>query len=249
MKLPFPVFTRICEPFVRLGYEVKNGHVKRDMYEPTRNDTVVMIDIGLRTAKVGGAPVTIDYIKYVRHYANRYVTLFVIPDSWCTKMHVENAMKFIKLASKLGNVDNMVPIFVAHYYLLKIEKYMEILEKLQELFPIVLVGITGNLVTSSTSTVIKCAKRPNLCNHYVEIAVKDAYARGFKVHVLGITKPTLNYLVRRGIYGIVSSDTDKPRGSGRPRLAHRREYCQVFREWLGDYEQPEPEEWLNEVVE
>jgi hypothetical protein len=142
MKLPFPVFTRICEPFVRLGYEVKDGHVKRDMYEPTRNDTVVMIDIGLRTAKIGGAPVTIDYIKYVRHYANRYET-----------------------------------------------------------------------------------------------------------HILGITKTTLNYVVQHRLYGVAAADTDKPRGSGREKMASRREYCKVFREWLGDYEQPEPEEWLNEVVE
>jgi hypothetical protein len=249
MKLPFPIFSIHCEPFVRLNYEVEDGYVRRDLYEPTRNDVIIMIDIGMRFAKVGSIPVTIDYIKYVRHYARRYVTLFVVPDSWTYETHINNALQFVKLASKFTNVDNMIPIFVAHYYILKIDEYMDVLEKLSELFPIVLVGITGNLITATQNTVIRCARKPTLCNHYVEKAVKDAYSRGLKAHLLGITKPTLNYVVQHRIYGVVSSDTDKPRGSGRPRLAHRREYCKVFREWLGDYEQPDPEEWLNEVVE
>jgi len=250
MKLPFPVFTRLCEPFIRLDYVVtRDGHVKRELYEPARDDTVVMIDTGLRTARLSGVTVTMDFIKYVKHYANRYITLFVIPDSWCYTLHVGNARRFISLAKRLSNVDNMVPIFVAHYYLMRVEEYRPVLEELQEVFPIVLIGLTGNLVTSSPSTVFKCAKRPVLCNHYIDIAVRDAYARGFKTHILGITKTTLNHVVQHRLYGVASADTDKPRGSGREKMASRREYCKVFREWLGDYQQPEPEEWLNEVVE
>jgi hypothetical protein len=172
----------------------------------------------------------------------------VIPDSWCYALHVDNARRFISLAKRLSNVDNMVPIFVAHYYLMRVEEYRPVLEELQEVFPIVLIGVTGNLVTSSPSTVFKCAKRPVLCNHYIEIVVRDAYARGFKTHILGVTKTTLNYVVQHGLYGVIATDTDKPRGSGREKLAHRREYCQVFKEWLGNYEQPEPEQWLNELI-
>jgi len=247
--LPFPVFTRMCEPYVRLDYVLtEDGRVKRELYEPVRDDTVVMVDIGLRMARLSGVPVTMDYIKYVKHYANRYITLFVIPDSWCYALHVDNARRFISLAKRLSNVDNMVPIFVAHYYLMRVEEYRPVLEELQEVFPIVLIGVTGNLVTSSPSTVFKCAKRPVLCNHYIEIVVRDAYARGFKTHILGVTKTTLNYVIQHGLYGVIATDTDKPRGSGREKLAHRREYCQVFKEWLGNYEQPEPEQWLNELI-
>ena len=247
--LPFPVFTRMCEPYVRLDYVLtEDGRVKRELYESVRDDTVVMVDIGLRMARLSGVPVTMDYIKYVKHYANRYITLFVIPDSWCYALHVDNARRFISLAKRLSNVDNMVPIFVAHYYLMRVEEYRPVLEELQEVFPIVLIGVTGNLVTSSPSTVFKCAKRPVLCNHYIEIVVRDAYARGFKTHILGVTKATLNYVIQHGLYGVIATDTDKPRGSGREKLAHRREYCQVFKEWLGNYEQPEPEQWLNELI-
>lgn len=247
--LPFPVFTRMCEPYVRLDYVLtEDGRVKRELYEPVRDDTVVMVDIGLRMARLSGVPVTMDYIKYVKHYANRYITLFVIPDSWCYALHVDNARRFISLAKRLSNVDNMVPIFVAHYYLMRVEEYRPVLEELQEVFPIVLIGVTGNLVTSSPSTVFKCAKRPVLCNHYIEIVVRDAYARGFKTHILGVTKTTLNYVIQHGLYGVIATDTDKPRGSGREKLAHRREYCQVFKEWLGNYEQLEPEQWLNELI-
>jgi len=247
--LPFPVFTRMCEPYVRLDYVLtEDGCVKRELYEPVRDDTVVMVDIGLRMARLSGVPVTMDYIKYVKHYANRYITLFVIPDSWCYALHVDNARRFISLAKRLSNVDNMVPIFVAHYYLMRVEEYRPVLEELREVFPIVLIGVTSNLVTSSPSTVFKCAKRPVLCNHYIEIVVRDAYARGFKTHILGVTKTTLNYVIQHGLYGVIATDTDKPRGSGREKLAHRREYCQVFKEWLGNYEQLEPEQWLNELI-
>ena len=48
--LPFPVFTRMCEPYVRLDYVLtEDGRVKRELYEPVRDDTVVMVDIGLRS--------------------------------------------------------------------------------------------------------------------------------------------------------------------------------------------------------
>ena len=253
--LPFPIFTRLCEPYIRLDYVLtEDGHVKRELYEPVRDDTVVMIDIGLKMASLNSVPVTMDYIKYVKHYANRYITLFVIPDSWCYALHIDNARRFISLAKRLSNADNMVPIFVAHYYLSRVEEYRPVLEELQEVFPMVLIGVTGNLITSSPSnarcgpaTKFKCAKRPTLCNHYIEAVVRDAHVRGFKTHILGVTKTTLNRIIQHR-YGVIAADTDKPRGNGREKLAHRREYCQVFKEWLGNYEQPGPEQWLNELI-
>ena len=251
--LLFPIFTRLCEPYIRLSYVLTgDGHVNRELYEPVRNDTVVMIDIGLRMASLSGVPVTMDYIKYVKHYANRYVTLFVIPDSWCYTLHIDNARRFISLAKRLGNVDNMVPIFVVHYYLSYIEEYKSILEELQEVFPIVLIGVPGNIITLSNTkcepvTKLKCARRPVICNHYIETVIRDAYMRDQKTHILGITKTTLNHIIQHK-YGVAAADTDKPRGNGRGRMASRREYCQVFREWLGNYDQPGPEQWLNELI-
>jgi len=239
VQLKFAVFTRLCEPYVRLSYG--------ENYEPDKGDTVVMVDVGLKTARSNGVVVSMDYIKYVKHYANRYITLFVIPDSWYYPLHLQNVVRFISLAKKMSNVDNMIPILVVHYYLYKVDDYIEILERLSDVFPIVFVGVTGNIVTVSPTSKIKCISHQTICNHYIETIVRDMLMRHFMVHVLGITKPTLDYIVNRGIR-IASADTDKPRGIGREKMAHRKEYCDVFREWLGNYKQPEPEQWLEVVV-
>ena len=250
MKLPFPVFTRLCEPYIKLSYVVTGGGVNREIYDPIRNDTVIMIDVGLRMAKMGGVTISVDYIKYVMRYARKYVTLFVVPDSWDFKQYMENIARFIGFAKRLSDrdVDNMIPILPVHYFLLHADKYVAILSELQELFPAVLAGVPSNMVTASPTATFKCIRRQVICNHYIEAVTRDVVKRGFKTHVLGITRPTLDYVVHHRVVGVVSADTDKPHGRNKSKKASRREYCQAFSEWLEEYEQPEPSEWLSTVL-
>jgi len=244
--LPFPVFTRLCRPYVKVRY------TDNELFIPDgSNDVAYLVDIGLKPASNGGGVVSMHYVRYVMRFSRGYPTLFVVPDSWGIKQHMGNIRRFIDLAKRLDTrvIDNMIPILVVHYYFSYVEEYVALLNELSEVFPVVLVGVPGNMVTVSPTATFKCIRRQSVCNHYVEAVVRDVVSRGFKVHVLGITRPTLDFIVRRGLSGVVSADTDKPRGRGREKMASRREYCQAFSEWLGGYEQPNPSDWLLRLIQ
>jgi hypothetical protein len=215
------------------------------------NDAAFLVDVGIRVARSGGGVVSMHYVRFVMRYSRGYPTLFVVPDSWNIKQYMSNARHFIDLAKRLNNrvTDNMVPILPVHYYFSYVDDYVSLLNELSEIFPVVLAGVPGNMITVSPTGVFKCVRKQSVCNHYVEAVVRDVVKRGFKAHVLGITRPTLDYIVSRGLAGVVSADTDKPRGSGRSMLAGRNEYCRAFSEWLVGYEQPNPEEWLYKLIQ
>ena len=240
MILPFPVFTRLCPPYIKVRF------ADHEHFEPDE-DAVFLVDIGLRLASENGAAVSMDYIKYVMRYSRRYVTLFVIPDSWDYKQHIANALRFIELARRLRGVDNMIPILVGHYFFYHINEYLELLNELSEIFPTVLLGITGNMVTASPHP-FKCVSKLTVCNQYIASVVNTVRKWGIKAHVLGIAKATLDFLARNNVVGVVSADADKARLSD-GKKPHRREYCMVFRLWLGDYEQPNPSEWLLQLIQ
>ena len=244
--LPFPVFTRLCRPYVKVRYTDNESFVPDGV-----NDVAFLVDVGIRVAGSGGGVVSMHYVRYVMRYSRGYPTLFVVPDSWDFKQYVSNVKHFIGLARRLGArlTDNMVPVLPVHYYFSYVGEYVELLSELSELFPVVLAGVPGNVITASPTGVFKCVRKQSVCNHYVEAVVRDVVGRGFKAHVLGVTRPTLDYLVSRGLGGVVSADTDKPRGGGREKMASRSEYCQAFREWLVGYEQPDPNEWLLKLTQ
>jgi len=246
MILPFPVFTRLCRPYVKVRYTDNESFMPDGV-----NDVGFLVDIGAKVAGAGGVPASMHFVRFVMRYSRGYPTLFVVPDSWNIRQYFSNVRHLIDLVSRLGDrfTDNMIPVLPVHYYFSFVGDYVELLGELSELFPVVLVGVPGNMVTASPTGVFKCVRKQSVCNHYVEAVVRDVVKRGFKAHVLGITRPTLDYIVRRGLVGVVSADTDKPRGSGRDRLAGRGEYCQVFREWLVGYEQPDPSDWLMRLIE
>ena len=239
MILPFPIFTRLCPPYIKVRY------ADHEYFEPD-GDAVFLVDIGLRLARENGGAVSMDYIKYVIRYSRRYVTLFVVPDSWDYKRHINNANQFIQLSRRLRNVDNMVPILVGHYFHHHINEYLELLNELSELFPTVLLGIPGNMVTASPHP-FKCVRKQSVCDQYIASVVNTVRKWNIKVHVLGIGKNTLGFIVRNNIGNVVSADADKARASD-GKKPHRREYCQVFRQWLGKYEQPNPETWLAQLI-
>ena len=236
MILSFPIFTRLCPPFVKVRY------ADHEYFEPD-GDAVFLVDIGLRLASENGGAVSMDYIKYVMRYSRRYVTLFVIPDSWDYKQHIANAQHFIELARRLKGTDNMVPILVGHYFYYHTNEYLELLNELSELFPTVLLGIPGNMVTVSPQP-FKCVRKQTVCNQYILSVTNVAKKWGFKVHILGVARKTLDFIVRNNIDGVISVDSDKTS----VRFPHRREYCERFKEWLQPYEQPPLDEWLFELV-
>jgi len=238
--LSFPVFTRLCPPYIKVRY------ADYEYFEPD-GDAVFLVDIGLKLASENGGAVSMDYIKYVMRYSRKYVTLFVIPDSWDYKQHISNALRFIELARRLRNVDNMVPILIGHYFHHHTNEYLELLNELRDLFPTVLLGIPGNMVTASPHP-LKCVSKLTVCNQYIVSVINTVRKHGFKAHVLGIAKATLDFLARNNIVGVVSADADKARASD-GKKPHRREYCQAFEEWLGDYEQPNPSKWLLQLIQ
>ena len=244
--LPFPVFTRLCRPYVKVRYTDNESFVPDGV-----NDAGFLVDIGVGVASNGGIVASMHFIRFVMRYSRGYPTLFVVPDSWDIRQYMGNIRRFIGLARRLDDrvVDNMIPILPVHYYFSYVGEYVELLNELSEVFPVVLVGVPGNMVTASPTGVFKCIRKQSVCNHYIDAVVRDVVGRGFKAHVLGITRPTLDYIVRRGLSGVVSADTDKPRGSGRDRLANRGEYCEAFREWLVGYEQPDPSDWLERLIQ
>ena len=235
MKLPFPVFTRLCPPYIKVRY------ADREFYEP--DSSAVMVDIGLRLASENVGVVSMDYIKYVMHYSRKYVTLFVIPDVWHYEQHINNANQFIQLARRLKGTDNMVPILVGHYFHCHANEYLELLNELSEIFPVTLLGVTGNMVTASPHP-FKCVHKQSICNQYIASVINTVRKHGFKVHILGVARKTLDFIVRNNIDGVISVDSDKTS----VRFPHRREYCQAFEQWLGDYEQPKPETWLTQLL-
>jgi len=240
MILPFPVFTRLCPPYIKVRY------ADHEHFEPDgSDDAVYLVDIGLKLASEGST-VSMDYIKYVMHYSRKYVTLFVIPDSWDYKQHINNANQFIQLARRLRGVDNMIPILVGHYFHYHANEYLELLNEFSELFPTVLLGIPGNMVTASPRP-FKCVSKQSVCNQYIVSVVNTVVKWGVKAHVLGIARATLDFLARNNVVGIASADADKARVNGKK--PHRREYCMAFKQWLGDYEHPDPEAWLARLIQ
>jgi hypothetical protein len=233
-QLKFAVFTRFCEPYVKVRY------TDYEIYEP--DNAVIMVDIGLKTASENGGAVSMDYIKYVMRYSRKYVTLFVIPDVWHYEQHINNANQFIQLAGRLRNVDNMVPILIGHYFYYHTNEYLELLNELSEIFPVTLLGVPGNMVTATRP--FKCVRKQTVCNQYILSVLNVAKKWGFKVHILGVARKTLDFIVRNNIDGVISVDSDKTS----VRFPHRREYCVRFREWLQPYEQPPLDEWLFELV-
>ena len=241
MILPFPVFTRLCPPYIKVRY------ADHEYFEPDGEDAVFLVDIGLKLASKNGGAVSMDYVKYVMHYSRRYVTLFVIPDSWHYKQHITNALRFIGLARRLRSTDNMIPILVGHYFYYHANEYLELLSELRELFPTVLLGIPGNTVTAAPHP-FKCVSKLTVCNQYIVSVANTVGKWGVKAHVLGIAKNTLDFLTRNNVAGVVSADADKARASD-GKKPHRREYCMAFKQWLGDYEQPNPSEWLLQLIQ
>ena len=232
VQLKFAVFTRLCSPYVKVRY------TDRELHE--LDGGAVMVDVGLKLAAKGSV-VSMDYIKYVMHYARKNIALIVIPDAWDYEQHINNANQFIRLARRL-NTDNMVPILVGHYFYYHTNEYLELLNELSELFPTVLLGVPGNMVTASPRP-FKCVRKQTVCNQYIASVTNVVKKWGFKVHILGVARKTLDFIVRNNI-DVISVDSDKTS----VRFPHRREYCQAFEQWLGDYEQPPLDEWLFELV-
>jgi len=233
VQLKFAVFTRLCSPYVKVRY------TDCEFYE--LDGGAVMVDIGLRLASENVGVVSMDYIKYVMRYARKNIVLIVIPDAWDYAQHINNANQFIRLARRL-NTDNMVPILVGHYFYYHTNEYLELLNELSELFPTVLLGIPGNMVT--TLRPFKCIMKQTVCNQYILSVTNVVNKWGFKVHILGVARKTLDFIVRNNIDGVISVDSDKTS----VRFPHRREYCERFKEWLQPYEQPPLDEWLFELA-
>jgi len=238
MRLNFAVFTRECEPFLKVNYS------NREYIEP-RDIAVFFVDVGLKPVTMRKSAVSMHYFRYVKHFALKYPTLFIIPDSWDWKKHIQNAYDSIKLL-KVMNVDNMVPIIVVHYFHNYVDKYKELTETLHELFPIVVIGIPANIVTVSPSYHFRCIDKPIVCNQYIYSIISTVRNWDVKLHILGISKNTLEYMARNNIPNLISADSDKARKD--VKLIIHRDYCEVFKEWLGDYEQMPVDDFLSKLV-
>jgi len=238
MRLKFAVFTRECEPYVKVNF------MNREHIEP-KNIAIFFVDVGLKAVSDGKSAVSVHYFKYVKHFALKYPTLFIIPDSWDWDRHVQNAYDSIKIL-KAMNVDNMVPIIVAHFFHSHVDEYKELVEALHEIFPIVVIGIPANIVTVSPTYHFKCIEKPTVCNQYIYSIVSTVRNWDVKVHVLGISKNTLNFIARNNMDKVISADSDKARRDVKQII--NRDYCEVFREWLGDFEEPSIDDFLSKLV-
>jgi len=238
MKLYFAVFTRQCGPFLKLNYSY------HEYIEP-KDASIFFVDVGLKTVEQEKSAVSINYFKYVKHFALKYPTLFILPDSWTWEKHIQNAYDSIKLL-KVMNVDNMVPVIVVHYFHNYVDKYKQVVEDLHELFPVVVIGIPANIVTVSPTYHFKCIDRPIVCNQYILSIINEVKSWDVKTHILGISKKSLEYMARNNITSLISVDSDK---AGRYitstiRQITRKNYCEVFRKWLSGYEQPSVDDFL-----
>jgi len=238
MRLNFAVFTRECEPYLKVNYS------NREYIEP-RDIAVFFVDVGLKPVTMRKSAVSMHYFRYVKHFALKYPTLFIIPDSWDWKKHIQNAYDSIKLL-KVMNVDNMVPIIVVHYFHNYVDKYKELTETLHELFPIVVIGIPANIVTVSPTYHFKCIDKQVVCNQYILSIINVVKSWDVKVHILGISKKSLEYMARNNITNLISADSDKARKD--VKLIIHRDYCEVFKEWLGGYEQMPVDDFLSKLV-
>jgi len=239
MRLNFAVFTRECEPYLKVNYS------NREYIEP-KLVSVFFVDVGLKPVKQGKSAVSVNYFRYVKHFALKYPTLFIIPDSWDREKHIQYAYESIRML-KAMNVDNMVPIVVAHYFHNFVDKYKELTETLHELFPIVVIGIPANIVTVSPTYHFRCIDRPTVCNQYIYSIISTVKNWDVKLHILGISKQTLEYIARNNMRNVVSADSDKARKD--VKLIIHRDYCDVFREWLGDYEQISVDDFLLKLID
>ncbi len=238
MRLNFAVFTRECEPYLKVNYS------NREYIEP-KGDSVFFVDVGLKAVKQEKSAVSMHYFSYVKHFALKYPTLFIIPDSWDWKKHIQNVYDSIKML-KVMNVDNMVPIIVVHYFHNYVDKYKQVVEDLHELFPIVVIGIPANIVTVSPTYHFKCIDRPTVCNQYIYSIMSTVKNWDVKLHILGISKKTLEYIARNNLDSVVSADSDKARKD--VKLIIHRDYCEVFRKWLSGYEQPSIDDFLLKLI-
>jgi hypothetical protein len=239
MRLNFAVFTRECEPYLKVNYS------NREYIEP-RDIAIFFVDVGLKAVTLKKSAVSMHFFRYVKHFALKYPTLFIIPDSWDWEKHIQNAYDTIKML-KVMNVDNMVPIIVAHYFHNYVDKYKQIVEDLHEIFPVVVIGIPANVVTVSPSYHFRCINRPTVCNQYILSIINVVKSWDVKVHILGISKQTLEYIARNNVRNVVSADSDKARKD--VKLIIHRDYCEVFREWLGDYDQPSVDDFLLKLID
>ena len=238
MRLNFAVFTRECEPYLKVNYS------NREYIEP-KGDSIFFVDVGLKAVKQEKSVVSMHYFSYVKHFALKYPTLFIIPDSWDWKKHIQNAYDSIKLL-KVMNVDNMVPVLTVHYFHNYVDKYKELVEILHDIFPVVLIGIPANIVTVSSTYHFKCIDRPIVCNQYIYSIMSTVKNWDVKLHILGISKKTLEYIARNNLVSVVSADSDKARRD--VKLIIHRDYCDVFHEWLRGYEQPSIDDFLLKLI-
>ena len=144
------------------------------------------------------------------------------------------------------NVDNMVPILTVHYFHNYVDKYKELVEILHDIFPVVLIGIPANIVTVSPTYHFKCIDRPIVCNQYIYSIMSTVKNWDVKLHILGISKKTLEYIARNNLDCVVSADSDKARRD--VKLIIHRDYCDVFHEWLRGYEQPSIDDFLLKLI-
>ena len=242
MRLNFAVFTRLCGPYLKVNFSYHE-------YTEPMDVAVSFVDVGFKAVMQEKSAVSINYFRYVRHFALKYPTLFVLPDSWTWEKHIQYAYDSIKML-KAMNTDNMVPVIVVHYFHNYVEKYKELVEILHELFPIVVIGIPANVVTVSPTYHFKCVERQVVCNQYILSIINAVKNWDVKVHILGIGKNTLEYMARNNIPNLISADSDK---AGRYitstiRQITRKNYCEVFRKWLGNYEQPNVDDFLLKLI-
>ena len=243
MRLNFAVFTRQCGPFLKVNFSY------REYIEP-KDASVFFVDVGLNAVIQKKSAVSVDYFRYVKHFALKYPTLFILPDSWTWENHIQYAYDAIRML-KAMNVDNMVPIIVAHYFHNYVDKYRQVVEDLHEIFPVVVIGIPANVVTVSPSYHFRCINRPTVCNQYILSIINVVKSWDVKTHILGISKQTLEYMARKNITNLISVDSDK---AGRYitstiRQITRKNYCEVFRKWLGNYDQPSVDDFLLKLID
>lgn len=232
------MFTRECEPYLKVNYS------NHEYIEP-KGDSIFFVDVGLKAVKQEKSVVSMHYFKYVKHFALKYPTLFILPDSWTWEKHIQYAYDSIRILKAL-NTDNMVPIIVVHYFHNYVDKYKELVEILHEIFPIVLIGIPANIVTVSPTYHFKCIDRPIVCNQYIYSIMSTVKNWDVKLHILGISKKTLEYIARNNLDSVVSADSDKARKD--VKLIIHKDYCDVFHEWLGGYEQPAIDDFLLKLI-
>ena len=65
MRLNFAVFTRECEPYLKVNYS------NREYIEP-KGDSVFFVDVGLKAVKQEKSAVSMHYFSYVKHFALKY---------------------------------------------------------------------------------------------------------------------------------------------------------------------------------